>query len=126
MLSLSSGHAVTCRSLGTGNVLDCNCTPAEGFWTNLKQAVRRDGANIAREQKFADIRWQERWNRSTQEMIVTQSGSQVIVTTFFGMLTADLSRPDDISAIVRKARAFADKLEQYEREYNGHTGTDES
>ena len=68
--------------------------------------------------QFANFEWQSRWNDSKQIAMLHQSGSQIIVTGFFGTLHSDLVKTDDIAAIIKHARGFADMLEKTKREYD--------
>jgi hypothetical protein len=72
---------------------------------------------VAREPRFADLPWQSRWNSTIQEVVSTQDGATFLVTSFFGSLSLDLRKIEDVNAVARKARAFADEVERAGREF---------
>ena len=62
--------------------------------------------------QFADLDWQERWNRSPTSAALSQSGPDVVATGFFGVVRFRLDQPADVAAIVNHARQFAAMVEE--------------
>jgi len=84
-------------------------------WTPPADPENEDKVMI---EQFAAFTWRSRWNKPEMAVMSSQSGPDVVATGFFGYVRCDLRRDEDIAAIVRSARAFADHLENMKKKYD--------
>ena len=68
--------------------------------------------------KFADLDWQERWNRASAVAALSQDGPEVMATGLFGVIRFRLDRDEDVAALVNACRQFADMVEHAKQEFD--------
>jgi hypothetical protein len=68
-------------------------------------------------QQFADMTWESRWNGAEAVAALSQSGPEVQAVNFMGVIRFRLDT-DDVGAIVRAARAFADMAEEVKKQFD--------
>jgi hypothetical protein len=68
--------------------------------------------------QFADLDWQERWNKAGAVAGHTQAGAEVMATGLFGVIRFRLDRDEDVAGIINACRRFADMVENTKREYD--------
>jgi hypothetical protein len=69
------------------------------------------------------VTWQSRWSKSEGPVVaVSQQGHDVHALNLMWSVHFDLRNTEDVQAIVRNARAFADLIEQTKADYDDATG----
>lgn len=78
------------------------------------------GAEPAATQQYANFSWESRWNRNQRvSAAITQSGSQIMLTTVVGCVSFDLASPhDDIGAFSHMMAQAIEMLQKTKREYD--------
>lgn len=72
--------------------------------------------------QFANLTWQERWNRAEAVAGISQDGADVMATGFFGVLRFRLDDDASVKAIVSLSRLFATMVENTKKDYDQGRG----